>query len=444
MAKNQTGWANIGYPILLIVMLLMIGCTGTTPPTIAPPTPTTEPRPVTLEWWTVDSEEYSGETQRELATAFMTEYPHIQVNVTVLTESDYTERMRAALEAGQGAPDVAFFWYNEWFPYALDLKPFITADNFDVNMYIQGFWQTRALWENKVIGLPLGVGAQFVMYDKDAFDQAGVGYPTFDWTTEDWLTKVGQLHDPTAGRWGGDRPRRPYRAIWYNFGAQPYSDDSSTVEGYINGPEAVAAYLWLWDLVTTGATPTPTDIELLGNEGTGPVDLFLSGRLAMATLNQSHMLNAIEAGANFGLVPEPRVPGQDRYVNAWSLTASIWHGTDHPQEAWTFLKWWVGPPGQQFLMEHGNLFPSIPAVLRQYKHADEEYAQNFFEILEFKQVAAWRSRHPCDTTVINTTSHVWDQIMANEIERNQIQATLDAAVPAAQAALDECRERLGG
>lgn len=400
--------------------------------------------PVTIEWWTVNSEEYTEQNQRNLVNAFQVEHPHIKVNLTVLPESGFDEKMTTTLGAGQGAPDVAFFWNNNWFPEALDLTPFIEQDKFDVNLYFPGFWQTRAVWQDKIVGLPLGVGANFVMYNKDVFDEAGVPYPTPDWTAEDYLKLAAQLNDPDQKRWGGDRPRGPYRAIWSNFGAQPYSDDSLTVEGYLNSPESVAAYTWLWDLVNSGATPTPADIEVLGTEGTGPIDLFLAGRLALATLNQGHMLNAIEEEANFGIVPEPQIPGNERYVNAWSLTASIWKGTEHPEEAWTFLKWWVGPEGQRFLMQDGNLFPSIPAVLEEYENADQDYAQAFFKVLEDKQVAEWANAHPCKGEVLRAASDVWDKVMLGQIERDQIKAELDAAVPAAQAALDECRGRLGG
>jgi multiple sugar transport system substrate-binding protein len=437
--------------LLLSLIIVLAGCTaapaGQQPAAEQPAgeEAAAAGEPVTIDWWTVNSEEYSEEVQKAMVAEFEASHPNIKVNMTVLPESGFSDKMTTALGAGQGAPDVAFFWDNNWFPEALDLTPYIEADpDFDPSMYFEGFWNTRAVWQDKVVGLPLGVGAQFVMYNKDVFDEAGVDYPGADWTTEDFIAMATQLMDPDVKRWGGDRPRRPFRAIWFNYGAHPYSDDSMTVDGYLNGPESVAAYTWLWDLVQSGSTPTPADIEVLGTEGTGPVDLFLAGRLAMATLNQGHMLNAVKAGANFGVVPEPQVDGNERYVNAWSLTSSIWKGTEHPDEAWTFLSWWVGPEGQKFLMENGNLFPSIPSVLEQYKDADQEYAQAFFDVLKLKQVSEWRIAHPCDGTVARAASDVWDKIMLGDIERDQIQSELDAVVPAAQEALDECRDRLGG
>lgn len=169
----------------------------------------------------------------------------------------------------------------------------------------------------------------------------------------------------------------------------------------------------------------------------------MAGRLAMATLNQGHMLNAVEEGTNFGIVPEPGVAGNERFVNAWSLTSSIWKGTEHPDEAWEFLSWWVGPEGQRYLMENGNLFPSIPAVLDEYPDADAEYAQAFFNVLELTQVSEWRNDHACNSTVLRAVGDVWDKIMLEQLDRDEIQTELDNMVPAAQDALDECRGRLG-
>mgnify|MGYP005849703795 CR=1 FL=1 len=422
---------------LALLLVLLLGALGSSS--------VTAQGVVTIEWWSVASEEYSEEAQRGLVEAFEAEHPNIKVNLTILPESGFTEKMTTTLGAGEGAPDVAFFWDNNWFPQALDLTPYIEADpDLGPETYFEGFWNTRAVWGDKIVGLPLGVGANFVMYNKDVFDAAGVAYPTEGWTTEDYIAMVAALSDPEQKTWGGDRPRGPYRAIWQNYGAFPYSDDSMTVDGYLNSPESVAAYTWLWDLVATGGTPTPADLEILGTEGTGPVDLFIAGRLAMATLNQGHMLNALEAGVNFGIVPEPQVPGHDRYVNAWSLTCSIWAGTQHPDEAYEFLSYWVGPEGQRYLMEHGNLFPSIPDVLKEYRDADTEYAQAFFKVLELKQVAEWANAHPCKGTVLRAAQDAWDLIMLGEIGRDEIQSTLDSLVPAAQAALDECRARLGG
>ena len=129
-------------------------------------------------------------------------------------------------------------------------------------MYAEPFWRTRATFGDSVVALPMGIGANVVLYNKDTFDKAGVEYPTADWTTEDFISTATAVTDRANGIWGGDRPKDAYRAIWHNYDAQVYSDDSSTVEGYHNSPQSLAAYQWYWDLVNSGATPSKADIDV--------------------------------------------------------------------------------------------------------------------------------------------------------------------------------------
>ncbi len=403
--------------------------------------------PVTITWWTLASAESPEPAIRAVIEAFEAEHPNIKIDVTIMAESAYNDLMNTTLGAGEGAPDVAYFWETPWLPHALDITDRLEADpDLSRDDYFEEYFNNRAVWNDLVIGLPFTVGANFVMYNKDIFDEVGLDYPTADWTPWDFIEIAKALTDTEKRRWGGDRPRGPFRAVFKNIGAtNPYSDDSTTVEGYLNGPEAVAAYTWLWDLVDSGATPTPADIEVLGTEGTGPVDLFIAGRLAMATLNNGHMITAANADVNFGVVPEPHVPENERYVHAWALTASIWAGTEHPDEAYEFLSFWVGHEGQRMTMEIGALMPSIPAVLADYPDAEADYFQGFMSVLDARQTGEWRAAHPCwRGAVIRAISDAWDLIMLGEIERDEVQATLDAMVEPGQAALDECVPRLGG
>jgi len=72
----------------------------------------------------------------------------------------------------------------------------------------------------------------------------------------------------------------------------------------------------------------------------------LGGRLATATLNQGHMLNAIKANAPFGIVREPGLAGKERWAKPVSNLAGVWKGTKEPEAAFTFLKYWWGPRGR--------------------------------------------------------------------------------------------------
>jgi multiple sugar transport system substrate-binding protein len=244
--------------------------------------------------------------------------------------------------------------------------------------------------------------------------------------------------------WGCEILTRPFRAIWYNYGenVRPYSPDSATVSGYLNSPGSVKAYEWFYDLMRANVTPTVSDMATLSTANTGPVDLFIAGRLAMATLNQGHMINAASKGMNFGIVREPGVGNNPRYVNAWSLSVGIWEGSKHPYEAWTFLKWYVGPKGQKILMDGGTFFPSIPSVGAQNANADKDYVKGFLSVLNDQQVAIWRNEHPSATKVEASITDLWDKIKLNLITRDQVKSELDALVPKAQKALEDAKKTL--
>ncbi len=71
---------------------------------------------VTINWWTIPDGNYSEETQRALAAEFEKTHPNIKVEVLVMPESGFDDKMTTALGAGEGVPDVAFFWNNNWLP----------------------------------------------------------------------------------------------------------------------------------------------------------------------------------------------------------------------------------------------------------------------------------------------------------------------------------------
>jgi multiple sugar transport system substrate-binding protein len=398
---------------------------------------------VVLQWWTIDSEEFSAEAQQELAKIYSEATPGVRVEVTVLPSAGFGQKMDTALNAGVGAPDVAIYWNNRWFPYALVLDDFIKKDGFDKDQYIDSFWKTRALWDGKVIGLPTSLGATIIIYNKDLFDAKGAPYPSADWTAYDFIETAKKLVNPETMSWGSDRPRKPFRTVWHNYGALPYSDDSTTVDGYFNSPEMVDAYTWFWDLVHSGATPSASELSNLGNEGTGPVDLFLAGRIAMANLNQGHLRTIIEHGMNVGVLPEPQVEGKQRYVNAWASMLSVWKESDHPYEAWNFLKYLCGPEGQSFLMQRSKLVPTIASLLPDLPDGDTEHMKAFFDVLKYPQIAEWNQSHPSYSQIEKAAQDLWDMIDLKLIERDEIPVILNEMVPEMQKVLEENVAKLG-
>jgi len=51
-----------------------------------------------------------------MLAAFHAAQKDVKVEMTVLPDSGYTDKMTTALGANSGAPDVGFFWNTAWVP----------------------------------------------------------------------------------------------------------------------------------------------------------------------------------------------------------------------------------------------------------------------------------------------------------------------------------------
>lgn len=92
--------------LLITVLMLLSGCVAPVAQTPASEGAAGEAavsgdEVVTIDWWTVDSEEYSEAVQRAMAAKFEESHPNIKVNVTVLPADGFDERMTHLLLTNQ-------------------------------------------------------------------------------------------------------------------------------------------------------------------------------------------------------------------------------------------------------------------------------------------------------------------------------------------------------
>lgn len=113
-------------------------------------------------------------------------------------------------------------------------------------------------YDGVTYGIADRAGCSVVYYNKDLFDAAGVGYPSIDWTRDDFLAAAKAIAtegDPADKVWGYvQEDWFPYWMSWIYGGGGAVAD----VEGNIvvNSPENVASQTFLRDLVSVhGVTP---------------------------------------------------------------------------------------------------------------------------------------------------------------------------------------------
>jgi multiple sugar transport system substrate-binding protein len=214
--------------------------------------------PTTLTFWT-----WVPNISQEIAV-FQKKYPAIKVNVVNAGQGtpQYT-KLRTALQAGSGAPDLAQieFQYIPTFStpgYLIDLRPYGAAAN--KSKFVDWTWGQVSGRDGQVWAYPQDTGPMGLLYRKDIFDKYGITVPT---TWDEFATAAKKLHsaDPNVyitdlasgepGVWHG---------LQWQAGAKPYGNPSATsVSLDVNGSESQKLATYWGDLNKQGLIATDPD-----------------------------------------------------------------------------------------------------------------------------------------------------------------------------------------
>lgn len=287
--------------------------------------------PVTITYCNFNSSGGNEETLSKMVAAFESEHPNIKVEVETIGYSDYFTQMQTRV-AGGTAPDC----------YELNIENFAAYANKGLLAEISGV-DVSGLNETalgafnvggKQYGLPESFSNVVLIYNKDLFDQAGVAYPTDDWTQDDLQSaaeKIRALGDDIYGIW---------QPITYNeffkvakqYGGGLLNEDKTVFT--INSPENLKAAQTLVDRVLV-SNVQPNAAQ---QGGMGDWDMFMSGRLGMIPTGiwafQTFTENCDFA---WDIVVEPG--STQKATHFFSNCVVMNPETKHPEEVATWLAW---------------------------------------------------------------------------------------------------------
>jgi len=214
----------------------------------------------TLTFWT-----WVPDIQNEIKL-FTTTYPKIKVNlVNVGQGAPHYQKLRTAIQAGQGAPDVAqveFQFINSFTlgdGNLLDLTPHVPATLKD--SYPEWVWSqvntNGGLW-----GIPQDTGPMGLLYRDDLLTQAGVEVPK---TWDDLAAAAQTYHSKNPKSYLVNvSPAQPGQFVAYLWqaGVRPFTfDGKQTVKVDLANPEAQKVAKFWGDLVTSGTASNDVDFE---------------------------------------------------------------------------------------------------------------------------------------------------------------------------------------
>jgi multiple sugar transport system substrate-binding protein len=296
-------------------------------------------------------------TFREMADQFEEKYPNVTVNIELTPVSEYWTKLQTAVQGGD-APDV--FWMNH-----LNLP--LYADNGIVapiddalkpsGLSIDDYPDTVGLYNynGAQYGLPQDLDTGGMWYNKQLFDEAGLDYPTADWTWDDVKSAAEVLTDESAGVYAiassVDSQSNYYPTIW-QAGGEILNEDL-TSSGW-DTPENKAGLEYWLDFIEAGQSPTVAQLAET------PADqLFPSGKLAMyysGTWNVAPYSKDPAIAEMVDVAPYPA--GIEEATFLGSLTSAVNAKSPNLAAAKAFSLWTAGPEAAKIRVERQDKAPA--------------------------------------------------------------------------------------
>lgn len=239
----------------------------------------TSEEPVELEvaFW---GDKAEIEMKSALLEQYEEEHPNVTIKQTYTDGGTYQAKLQMWFSSGK-APDVLGIANDLIEPYKdlgviENLKPYMEADGMlDGSTWEQSAVDSFTFGEN-IFAAPYIYKSLAIAYNKDLFDEAGVPYPTADWTEADFLDAARKLTkgEGTDKQWGirvSTYPTNFYRNM---FGSPAYLVEERKMNVKDNEEIRYAMQLFS-DMVKEGLTPNETFDSTLGSG-------FETGKYAMA------------------------------------------------------------------------------------------------------------------------------------------------------------------
>jgi multiple sugar transport system substrate-binding protein len=335
---------------------------------------------------------WHGYTDVERATVdqavaeFNATNPGFTVKSVFAGNNDFAlQKLLTSITAGK-YPDIAYQYGSSManlvrLPKIVTLNDMITQPGVNWDDYFPAV-RLAATVGDKVIGIPALVDNLALVYNKKLFDQAGIAYPTADWTWTDFRSAAQKLTN-TANKqfgWayvndGSEDTVWRFCALLWQAGGDLLTPDNT--KAAFNSPAGLKAMTLLRDMAVT-------DKSVYLDSGNGNyLNLFNSGKIAMLWTGPWD-LSSINAGVSYGVqilagdVSHATIAGPDNYV-------MLSNGAQNVADAWKFITWfnsaenhlkWCIQTGWLPLRQSETQLPDYKSVYLKKFPADELFVAN--------------------------------------------------------------------
>lgn len=291
------------------------------------------------------------EMQR-LIGVFNQQHPEVKVTPVYTGSYDDTNlKTRAAIQAGR-PPAAAIMSANFVREYVIDgaaipLDGFIEKDGGTPAQFMGQFWPALALNatdQGHVFGVPFQNSTPLLIYNVQAFQDAGLNPDKPPVTWQDWLDAAKKLTKPGADKWGMAWPNSYDYCGWLTStlamanGGQYYNVNYGG-EVYYAEPATVAALRFIHDLVHTHKVMPPGVLD-----ANGTTSAFFSGRAGMILISTGSLgfiRDNMKMPFRTAFVPRNVVNAAP--VGGGSLIIPTGNSPERQAAAWMLIKWLTSP-----------------------------------------------------------------------------------------------------
>ena len=302
---------------------------------------------------------------------FRKENPKIQVEFERFSFADYIPKVMEGARLGEGH-DVVFLEANYFGDFYFNkllqpLTPFIKSDSLDLSVFYPQII-SRFTLEREVYALPRDIAPIcLVYYNKKAFDESRVPYPSDNWDWEkfvDCARKVTQV-GPTGEtlRWGYVEDWSMTDAWVYDAGGT-FADNPQrpTRWTFAEDPRSLQGLEFRRDLIHKHKVmPPPWVLDGAFDQGGG--ELFAKGKAAMCLcgLWKTPRFREIRDFA-WDVALMPKSPGGNLGFGMGGTGYAMLKGSRSPKAAWKFIRHISSAEGARKMAEGGLIQPGHQRV----------------------------------------------------------------------------------
>ncbi len=231
---------------------------------------------ITITYATFSASGAQEETLAQMVKIFESKNPGIKVDVQLTGYDNYFTKLATTIGGGN-PPDVFEMNMENYLSYMLRDACADLTGMIDPSLYSEGTLAAVSS-DGKLYAVPMSFSTCVMFYNKALFDQAGIDYPTDEWTWTDVQSAAEQIKALDDDIWGFYQPityNEFYKSIIGNNGSL-LSDDYSTFT--VNTDENVAVLDAMVSRVRGEDRVMPTQEDMAGR---GDWDLFTEGKLGM-------------------------------------------------------------------------------------------------------------------------------------------------------------------